>query len=239
MEYILNDAQARVLLVGTDFLDHLAKMKLETVERDAEVTLRQMRLALDAAKDAKRAADSQLEHEQAAATKAATETMQAQQEVAEAHASADEPFFFDGTDAAIGHFGVPVRYAVIRKSPDGKVGLQVIFNDALLPSGAVINKVGGPAAEWTFALVSVTYPAALIALAVGHERGSPRLRWVLVGLWGVAVVAIAVILMLDGRADHVLWLGLPPATVVMLVGLGLLPMVVVPLVYVASFEESD
>lgn len=33
MEYILNHAQARVLLIGEEFLGHLAKMKLETVER--------------------------------------------------------------------------------------------------------------------------------------------------------------------------------------------------------------
>ncbi|MEZ4332647.1 MAG: long-chain-fatty-acid--CoA ligase [Myxococcota bacterium] len=33
MEYILNHAQARVLLVGAEFLGHLAKMKLETVRR--------------------------------------------------------------------------------------------------------------------------------------------------------------------------------------------------------------
>ncbi len=33
MEFILNDAQARVLLVGPDFVDHLSKMKLDTVQR--------------------------------------------------------------------------------------------------------------------------------------------------------------------------------------------------------------
>jgi acyl-CoA synthetase (AMP-forming)/AMP-acid ligase II len=33
MEYILNHAEARVLLIGAEFLDHLAQMKLETVER--------------------------------------------------------------------------------------------------------------------------------------------------------------------------------------------------------------
>jgi long-chain acyl-CoA synthetase len=33
MEYILNHAQARVLLVGREFLGHLEKMKLETVQR--------------------------------------------------------------------------------------------------------------------------------------------------------------------------------------------------------------
>jgi long-chain acyl-CoA synthetase len=33
MEYILNDAEARVLLVGEEFLGHLEKMKLETVRR--------------------------------------------------------------------------------------------------------------------------------------------------------------------------------------------------------------
>jgi len=33
MEYILNDAEVRVLLVGAEFLGHLAKLKLETVER--------------------------------------------------------------------------------------------------------------------------------------------------------------------------------------------------------------
>jgi acyl-CoA synthetase (AMP-forming)/AMP-acid ligase II len=33
MEYILNDAQARVLLIGEEFLPHLARMRLETVKR--------------------------------------------------------------------------------------------------------------------------------------------------------------------------------------------------------------
>jgi long-chain acyl-CoA synthetase len=33
MEYILNHAQARVLLIGEEFLGHLAKMELETVKR--------------------------------------------------------------------------------------------------------------------------------------------------------------------------------------------------------------
>ena len=33
MEYILNHAQARVLLIGEEFLGHLAQMKLETVAR--------------------------------------------------------------------------------------------------------------------------------------------------------------------------------------------------------------
>jgi long-chain acyl-CoA synthetase len=33
MEYILNHAQARVLLIGAEFLGHLAQMKLETVEQ--------------------------------------------------------------------------------------------------------------------------------------------------------------------------------------------------------------
>ncbi|MEM7411823.1 MAG: long-chain-fatty-acid--CoA ligase [Myxococcota bacterium] len=33
MEYILNHSQARVLFIGAEFLDHLAQMKLETVER--------------------------------------------------------------------------------------------------------------------------------------------------------------------------------------------------------------
>jgi len=33
MEYILNHAGARVLLIGEEFLGHLAKMKLETIER--------------------------------------------------------------------------------------------------------------------------------------------------------------------------------------------------------------
>ena len=33
MEYILNHAQARVLVIGEEFLGHLAQMKLETVKR--------------------------------------------------------------------------------------------------------------------------------------------------------------------------------------------------------------
>ncbi len=33
MEYILNDAEARVLLIGEEFLPHLARMRLETVKR--------------------------------------------------------------------------------------------------------------------------------------------------------------------------------------------------------------
>lgn len=33
MEYILNHSEARVLLIGAEFLGHLAQMKLETVEQ--------------------------------------------------------------------------------------------------------------------------------------------------------------------------------------------------------------
>jgi len=33
MEYVLNDAQARVLLIGEEFLPHLSRMRLETVKR--------------------------------------------------------------------------------------------------------------------------------------------------------------------------------------------------------------
>jgi hypothetical protein len=56
-----------------------------------------------------------------------------------------DQFFYQGTDPAIAHLGVPARYAVVHKTPEGRVGLQVTFDDSLLPSGAVINRVGAPA----------------------------------------------------------------------------------------------
>ncbi len=98
--------------------------------------------------------------------------------------------------------------------------------------------IGGRGAEWVFALSVVLFPCLLIALGVG--RGLRRLRGVLVTLALVYGLSAAGVLGLsggDGSGDAVL--GLPPAALLMLGGLGLVPLGVVLWSYAATFDDDD
>ena len=99
--------------------------------------------------------------------------------------------------------------------------------------------VGGPLAEWVFVLLSLLFPSLLILL--GAPGAGPSRR-------GVVWTAIALALLLESTAVAVLLLqlagddsrllGLPTATTVLFAGLGLAPLILVPLAYVALSGDS-
>ncbi len=75
----------------------------------------------------------------------------------------------------------------------------------------------------------------------GPEGGTGRTRLLaLVGvLWLILLGGFGVVLALPSgeAADATLWLGLPPRAAVVVVGVGLLPVLFVPLVYAWTFPE--
>lgn len=95
-----------------------------------------------------------------------------------------------------------------------------------LPAGAI---VGGTAGTVVWALCVPVVPAALAVLAA--PRRAPR-AVVTIGALALAVQAMLVALLVWPGAERVA--GLPVATWWMLVGLGLLPLIVVPALYARS-----
>jgi hypothetical protein len=97
--------------------------------------------------------------------------------------------------------------------------------------------VGGRWAEWVFVLIAMLFPAALCALgAAGRGRRSP-LPWILGGLVAILELTAIGILLLGARGTWVL--GLPPATALMLVGFGLVPLLWTGLGYAVDFRGAD
>ena len=114
------------------------------------------------------------------------------------------------------------------------LGLAVVSVAA--PAILVAMLIGGAVAAWTFALVGLTLPAGLIALAAGESLRGVTGR-VLLALLLLAEIAAGVMLALASDVGGPLWLGLPRATVIMGIALGGIPLVTVPLVYAAWFER--
>jgi len=98
--------------------------------------------------------------------------------------------------------------------------------------------VGGRLAEWMFALGATIFPVLLIAL--GTRRKLHRLRpWFLPVLGLVLGLSAAGVLYLSAgevEADPIA--GLPPATLLMLIGLGCVPLVLVTWIYTATFDAD-
>ncbi len=91
--------------------------------------------------------------------------------------------------------------------------------------------VGGPIASWIFALAAVLFPIALIG--IGASRLSRRAGlWIALAGIGLLTVASTVgLLTVSGR---------PGATLVlMLCGLGVVPLIVLVVVYAVTFDEAS
>lgn len=112
-------------------------------------------------------------------------------------------------------------------------GLFVAFAGAALP---------GPSPRWASAIMALATGgclAALIGVALGERAREPRLAATL-GFIGLGVGAgLAALLVLPGVREGdpgPLVLGLPLGAAWMLYGVGLLPMLVVPVVYAWTFD---
>lgn len=98
--------------------------------------------------------------------------------------------------------------------------------------------LGGRLAEWTFALVASVFPVLLIAL--GTRRTLHRLRVAFLAVVGLllALAAAGVLWLSAGEGQAAPIAGVPPATLLMLVGLGLVPLVLVTWFYTVTFDAD-
>ncbi len=120
--------------------------------------------------------------------------------------------------------------AVRRAAPGWLTAVSLSMLVALL--------VGGRLAEWIFALGATVFPVVLIAL--GTPRTLHRSRpWFLPVLGLVlGLSATGVLYLSAGEGEAATIAGLPPATLLMLVGLGCVPLVLVTWFYTATFDAD-
>jgi hypothetical protein len=115
------------------------------------------------------------------------------------------------------------------------VAIVAGYAAAFLPGGAP------PWAPW---LLAAGIPVMLVGtMALGaarHGRVSARLAipFLLVGAMLLAGFVLALVLPADEAAHPALWLGLPRRAAIVLYGIGLLPIVVLPVAYALTFEAQ-
>ncbi len=97
---------------------------------------------------------------------------------------------------------------------------------------------GGRLAEWTFALTATVFPVLLIAL--GTRRTLHRLRATFLPVLGLVLglSAAGVLWLSAGQGEAAPIAGLPPATLLMLAGLGFVPLVLVTWIYSVTFDAD-
>lgn len=99
--------------------------------------------------------------------------------------------------------------------------------------------VGGEASGVFFALLSLLFPIALCVAGAARGPGGGAWRRVLPATGLVLLVSGAGLLFLDALGDRGLRiLGLPLSTVLMLAGLGLLPLLLTGFGYAADFRRT-
>ncbi len=98
---------------------------------------------------------------------------------------------------------------------------------------------GGRLAEWTFALGATVFPVLLIALGT-RRRTLHRLRATFLPVLGLilGLSAAGVLYLSAGQGRAAPIAGLPPATLLMLAGLGFVPLVLVTWIYTATFDAD-
>lgn len=113
------------------------------------------------------------------------------------------------------------------------LGIGAAYASAFLPGGAP------EWAAWVMAIGTAALLVAIMALgAVRHGRLG-RLWLPFAFVFVVLAGGFCLILALPpvDPLDPALWLGLPPRAAVVLYGIGLLPMLVVPIAYALTFDE--
>ena len=100
--------------------------------------------------------------------------------------------------------------------------------------------VPGPGIEWVYVLVTPLFPVLLIVLAVERRRTVPLLLRLTVLMLGILLVLSSVgIRLLDADSDSSWLMGLPVSTIVMGLGLVLLPLLLVGFGFAATFDPEQ
>ena len=100
--------------------------------------------------------------------------------------------------------------------------------------------VPGPGIEWVYVLVTPLFPVLLIVLAVERRRTVPLLLRLTVLMLGILLVLSSVgIRLLDADSDFSWMMGLPVSTLVMGLGLVLLPLLLVGFGFAATFDPEQ
>ena len=116
----------------------------------------------------------------------------------------------------------------------GTLAIAAAYAGAFLP--------GDPPgwAAWALALGTATVMVSASALgAVRADRGLGRLKLPFALAFFIVAGGFALVLSMPGvdAADPALFLGLPPRAAVVLLGIGLLPLLVMPVAYALTFDD--
>lgn len=111
--------------------------------------------------------------------------------------------------------------------------IGVAYASAFFPGGAPVW------APWAMAFGIAVLMVATMALGAARDGRLGRLAVPFVFVFLVLTVGFGVVLALPPAdpLDPELWLGLPPRAAVVLYGVGLLPLLAVPLAYALTFDE--
>lgn len=127
------------------------------------------------------------------------------------------------------------------------VWLRGLFLSVLLVGtgyvAALVPAIPRDGAAWLVAVGTAGSLVSAIAIGATKEGRLGPLGPVLVALFAVLVGGLGGSLLLgppgEGGADSGLFLGLPPASALVVYGLGLVPVLLVPLAYALTFHRSS
>jgi hypothetical protein len=110
---------------------------------------------------------------------------------------------------------------------------------ALLLATLLIGAAYPPGwAAWAMALGTATIMVASMALGAARRGGIGRLALPFAGTWLILAGGFAAAMLLPAEGpDSPLFLGLPPRAAIVLLGVGLLPLFLLPLAYALTFDE--
>lgn len=126
-----------------------------------------------------------------------------------------------------------IRSAALGLSFASLLAIGAAYASAFLPGGAP------EWAAWVMAIGTAALLVAIMALgAVRHGRlGRLWLPFAFVFLVLAGGFCLILALPAADPLDPALWLGLPPRAAVVLYGIGLLPLLVVPIAYALTFDD--
>ncbi|MGH7518317.1 MAG: hypothetical protein ACREOC_12745 [Gemmatimonadales bacterium] len=120
----------------------------------------------------------------------------------------------------------------------------IVLSTLLIAAGYASALAPGGAPPWTPWTLALGIPCLIVGLmglgAARADRSPGPLVFPFAFVWIVLTGGFAAALLLQPTdpADPVLWLGLPPGAALVLYGIGLSPIVVLPVAYALTFEAS-